>query len=134
MVVPTRGSWTRHAVLAGLAIAVAVLPTRGFAQVPPAVEAALKQMLEAVKIASYSQFVAPGDPRFLSGFTTKMFEDLNKRLAPRLKKGYSTSYLGQLHQRGYAVYVWKLTFEDGGDDVLLTVFAAGDKVSGFIPR
>lgn len=134
MVVSTRGSWTRHAVLAVVAIAVVVLPSRGFAQVPPGVDAALKQMLEAVKSASYSQFVAPGDPRFLSGFTQEMFEDLSKRLAPRLKTGYSTSYLGQLHQRGYAVYVWKLAFEDGGDDVLLTVFATGGKVSGFIPR
>ena len=125
---------TRHTVLAVLAIAVLALPTPGFAQVPTGLDAALKQMLEAVKSASYSQFVAPGDPRFMTGFTQKMFEDLSKRLAPRLKKGYSTSYLGRLHQRGYVVYVWKLAFEDGGDDVLLTVFATDGKVSGFIPR
>jgi hypothetical protein len=104
------------------------------ARPPPQVETTLRQMLEAVKDASNSRVVAPGDPRFMAGLTTTMFEDLSRCLAPRLMKGYSTSYFGQLRQRGYEVYVWKLTFDDGGDDLLLTAFATGVRITGFLPR
>ncbi len=126
----------RRALLIPVAVVAFALATSapGAAQVPPQYEAALKQMLEAVRTGSYAQFVAPGDSRFKTGYTEKMFGDLNGKLARRLEGGYSTSYLGQLRQRGYVVYVWKLSLEDRGDDLLLTLFTGNGKVSGFIPR
>ena len=54
--------------------------------------------------------MARGDLRFKNGFTLKMFEELSRQLGPRLRQGYSMTFLTTLHQRDYMVYVWKLAF------------------------
>jgi len=94
----------------------------------------IRQMLDAIQTKSYAKFVADGDERFRSGFTEKMFEDLARQLGPRLSQGYTPSFLTTLNQQGYVVYVWKLSFKDGRDDILATLFIKEGSVSGFIAR
>ncbi|MEH2102821.1 MAG: hypothetical protein V7K76_24360 [Nostoc sp.] len=39
--------------------------------------------------------------------------------------------MGNLKQQGYQVYLWKLTFLDGGDDVLARLSLKDGKIGGF---
>jgi hypothetical protein len=116
------------------ALALAVTPGPRLAELPSESESALKQMLGAIQASEYDEFVAQAESRFKAGFTRQMFESVGKQLAPRLKNGYSSSYLGKLNQGGYAVYVWKLEFKDGNDDFLVTLFIKEGKVGGFFAR
>ncbi len=107
----------------------------GLAQVPMReYDTTFSQMLDAIQSKSYDKFVANGDARFRTGFTQKMFEELSQRLGSRMEQGYAASFLTILHQQGYAVYVWKLTFKDGKDDYLVTLFIQNGEVGGFITR
>ncbi|MGC1456383.1 MAG: hypothetical protein WA946_14450 [Nitrospirota bacterium] len=94
----------------------------------------LKQMLDAIQDKSYEPFVARGDLRFKNGFTTTMFTELSRQLGPRLRQGYSMTFLTTLHQRDYMVYVWKLAFKDNKDDLLVNMAIKDGNVTGFIAR
>ncbi len=117
------------------AIALVILSESGRAQVAsPQYDTTLKQMLDAIQEKSYEPFVARGDLRFKNGFTPKMFEELSRQLGPRLRQGYSMTFLTTLHQRDYIVYVWKLAFKDNKDDFLVNMAIKDGKVTGFIAR
>jgi hypothetical protein len=116
------------------AFALIIASGAGMAQVASQYDTALKQMLDAVQEKSYEPFVARGDLRFKNGFTTKMFEELSRQLGPRLRLGYSLTFLTTLHQRDYLVYVWKLAFKDDKDDFLITLAIKDGSVTGFIAR
>ena len=112
-------------------LAFALLAPAALAQAPAEVEATMKKMLSAVQTASLADFVAAGDPGFRAGMTRPMLDDLSRQLAPKLRRGYTTSFLGKLNQQAFAVYLWKLEFKDGGDDVLVTLAAKDGQVGGF---
>ena len=117
------------------ALAIVIASGPGLAQVPlRQYDTTLKQMLDAIQSKSYDKFVADGDDRFKAGFTPKMFEDLARQLGSRLQQGYSLRFLTTLNQLDYVVYVWKITFKDAKDDILLTLFIKDGSVSGFVPR
>jgi len=97
-------------------------------------EAMLQKMLTATQSGSRSAFVADGDASFQTDITPAMFNSLSAQFAPRLKRGYTTTFVTQLHQEGYSVYVWKVEFKDGGDDLLFTLAVKGGKVGGFFLR
>jgi hypothetical protein len=106
----------------------------GWAQAPPDVETLLKKMLTATESGSRSAFVADGDASFQTDITPPMFGSFSAQFAPRLKRGYTTTFVTQLHQEGYSVYVWKVEFKDGGDDLLFTLAVKDGKVGGFFLR
>ena len=110
--------------LSGLASAV-------LGQAPPQVEATMKKMLVATQENSYEDFVADGDSTFKGGMTRQMLDGVNQQLGPRLKAGYTVSYLGKLNQHGFAVHLWRLEFKDGKDDLLATMSVKDGKVGGF---
>jgi hypothetical protein len=117
------------------ALALAIASGAEMAQVAsPQYETTLKQMLDAIQGKSYEPFVAGGDLRFKNGFTPKMFEELSRQLGPRLRQGYSMTFLTTLHQRDYIVYVWKLAFKDNKDDFLVTLAIKDGSVTGFMAR
>src|SRR4051812_6539236 len=64
----------------------------------------------------------------------EQFEAVATTLAPRLQAGHELSYLGALNQRGLRVTVWKLSFKDGGDDLLVTLGVKDGKVGMFLVR
>jgi hypothetical protein len=101
------------------------------AQAPQATESTMKRMVSAIQANSLPDFVAPGDEAFQAGMTKEMLSSINQSLASRLGQGYSSTFLTRLKQQGFEVYVWKLEFKDGNDDVLVFLALKDGKVGGF---
>jgi hypothetical protein len=110
----------------------ALLAPAALAQAPPEIEATMKKMLSAVQAGSLADFVAAGDAELRAGMTKPMLDSLSRGLAPRLRLGYTAAFLGKLNQEGFTVYLWKLEFQDGRDDVLVTLAVKGGQVGGFV--
>jgi len=91
----------------------------------------LEKLLKAVQTNDYDSFVADGTAAVKSGITKQMVEGLSAQLSPRMKQGYEIAFLGDLKQQGCQVRLWKLTFKDGGDDILAKLVLKDDKVAGF---
>ncbi len=91
----------------------------------------LKRLLGAVEASDHDSFVADGNAVFKAGITKQMFGGISTQISPRMKKGYDTTYLGQLKQQGCQVYLWKLEFKDAGDDTLAKLVLKDGKVAGF---
>lgn len=92
----------------------------------------LDKLLKAVEANDYDSFVADGTAQVKAGLTKQMLEGVSAQLAPRLKKGYDATYLGELKQSGCQVYLWKLAYKDGGDDTLARLTLKDGKVAGFL--
>jgi hypothetical protein len=104
------------------------------AQEPEEMEATLQKMLGAIQTKSLANFVEAGDASFRSGMSQAMLDGVNTQFGPRLKQGYSVTFVGRLNQQGYAVYLWKLEFKDGGDDRLVTMAVKNRKIGLFVLR
>jgi len=92
----------------------------------------LDKMLDAVMTNDYDSFVAEGTPEVKAGLTRQMLAGVNSQMAPRMKKGYDATYLGELKQQGCQVMLWKLTYKDGGDDTLARLALKEGKMAGFL--
>lgn len=92
----------------------------------------LDKLLKAVEANDYDSFVADGTAEVKAALTKQMLEGVSTQLAPRMKKGYDATYLGELKQSGCKVYLWKLTYKDGGDDILARLSLKEGKVAGFL--
>jgi negative regulator of sigma E activity len=126
--------WTDHSriVAAVLLVCVAIWTSPGVASgSEKEAEAILQRLLTAVQSHDYEAFVADGTAEFRSHLTKHIFARVSAQLSERMKRGYSTSYLGQLKKQGYPVYLWKMTFSDQGDDVLIRLVLQDQKVGGF---
>ncbi len=95
------------------------------------VQRTFTSLINAVEQNNYTQFISLGNAAFKEGITKQIFTQVSGQLAPRIKKGYSAVFLGNLKQQGYQVYLWKLTFFDGGDDVLARLSLKDGKIGGF---
>jgi len=91
----------------------------------------LDKLLKAVEMNDYDSFVADGTDAVKADLTKQMLEGVSNQIAPRMKKGYACSYLGELKQQGCQVYLWKLAYKDGGDDTLAKLVLKDGKVAGF---
>jgi hypothetical protein len=91
----------------------------------------LDKLLKAVEANDYKSFVADGTAPFKTGITKQIFEGVSAQMIPRMKKGYTCFYLGELKQQGMSVYLWKLVYKDGESDTLVKLVLTGDKVAGF---
>lgn len=87
-------------------------------------------LLAATVADNFEQFVSVGDERFKSGLKPEVFHHVSRGLAPRLQKGVTPTFLGELRQSCYMASLWRLRFNDGGDDLLFRMAVAGDKVVG----
>ena len=87
-------------------------------------------LLAATAADNFEQFVSVGDEKFKSRLKPEMFHHVSRGLAPRLQKGFTPTFLGELRQNGYIAYLWRLGFDDGGDDRLFRMGMAGNKVVG----
>ena len=96
------------------------------------VQTTFTSLMAAIEENNYGNFLSQGNVAFKQGITKQMFTQVSGQLAPRMKKGYSAVFLGELKQQGYQVYLWKLTFKDGGDDFLARLSLKDGKVGGFL--
>ena len=99
---------------------------------PPAAEATMKKMIEAVKTKAFESFMADTDDDMRAALSRQMFEGVSNQLAPRLKQGYRTSYLTKLRQEGADVFLWKLEISDNKNDHLIKLSHKDGKVAGFL--
>jgi hypothetical protein len=114
-----------------LVVFTALLPGTAPAE-EPGHPALLKKMLAAIQANDYDTFVADGDPAFKAALTTSVFRSGTSRVVPRLAGGYTPTYLGSLSQGGFSVFLWKLSFKDGTDDLLVKLALKNGKVGGFV--
>jgi len=99
--------------------------------VDPQVRDQLDILLTAVQNGDYNAFIANGTAMFKESITQQIFKVVSVQMNWRLEQGYEAIYLDTLNQQGCLVYVWKLVFTDGGDDVLAKLVIKDDKVAGF---
>jgi hypothetical protein len=97
----------------------------------PEVQKTFDKLLSAIKANDRDAFVADATDAVKQGLTPQVMEGVNKQLSSRLTKGYEAQYLCALKQVGHQVHLWKLTFTDGGDDVVIRLALKDGKVAGF---
>jgi hypothetical protein len=97
----------------------------------PSTERTVNTLLTDIATNNYDALVANAAPALKSRITRETFKQVSTQLSPRLKKGYKLQYLGSLKQQGVEVLLWKITYQDGGDDMLSRLVIQEDKVAGF---
>jgi hypothetical protein len=93
-------------------------------------EKIFKSLLVAQTAKDYAAFVADANDNLKAALTKTQFEAASNVLNKRIIGGYETTFLGELNQHGYQVFLYKLSFKDGGDDMLGTLSLKDDKVGG----
>lgn len=100
---------------------------------PPGIAiGSLQTILDSLASGNYDLFATVGNSAYKAGITKQMFEGVSEQLAPRMEQGYSIVYFGHLKQRDYQVYLWRLSFADGGDEFVTRMTMDGDKVAGIL--
>jgi RNA polymerase sigma factor (sigma-70 family) len=88
-------------------------------------------LMKATKDEDYAAFIADGNTAFKT-LKEAEFKDLCAEVSPRLKKGYTVVFLGGLKDSGAHVTVWKIAYDDHGNDDLMRVAVINDKVGGAV--
>ena len=107
------------------------IPNLNAATDGPSIEGTLDTLLASIAANNYNVLVANAAPALKSRITKETFTQVSAQLSPRLKKGYKPQYLGSLKQQGVEVFLWKITYQDGGDDTLARLVIQENKVAGF---
>ena len=123
-------------IAASLFFALAVLapPCVAESQVSPQLSATFNKMLGALEANDYNAFISEADATVRAALSTQMLQAVNELYGRRMKAGYAAAYLGSLRQQGHDVHLWKLVFNDHGDDALIQLSMRNGKVSGFVIR
>jgi hypothetical protein len=119
---------------AGIVIALAVLAWISILNAAtngPSTERTMDTLLTAIATNNYDALVANAAPALKERITKETFMQVSTQLAPRLRKGYKLQYLGSLKQQGVEVFLWKITYQDGGDDMLARLVIQENRVAGF---
>lgn len=99
---------------------------------PQNVIVCLQTILDATDSGNYDHFFTVRNSSCKAGITRQMLECVSEQLSPRMLEGYTTTYFGHLKQLHYQIYLWKLSFEDGGDEFVIRMTMDGDKVAGIL--
>lgn len=99
---------------------------------PPNVIDCLRTILDAFVSGNYELFTTVGNSSYKTDITKQMFEGVSEQLSSRMVKGYATTYFGHLKQLHYQIYLWKLSFEDDGDEFVIRMTMDRDKVAGIL--
>jgi len=97
----------------------------------PTTERNINMLLTWITTNNYDGLVADSAPPLKSEITKEKFIEITTQLSPRLKQGYKVQYLSNLKKQGIEFFLWKITFQDGGDDLLAFLTIQEDKVAGF---
>jgi hypothetical protein len=107
-----------------------VLPVR--AEDPPAPsKEVFEKLVNGLATDNYETFVELGGDRFKDAFTADVIADLTKKVGDPLKDGYDAVYFGTIRQHGQDTYVWKLSFKDGRDDLLMRFSLKEGRLNAF---
>ncbi len=97
---------------------------------PAAADVIFKRLLAAQTSKDYDNFVAECSDQLKAALTKTQFEASSNILNARFKGGYDSAFLGEMNQKGFEVYLYRLRFKDGGDDMLATLSLKNGKVGG----
>lgn len=103
----------------------------GANEVQPEVDVAFRQMLHATIHNNYDQFIAGTDSSIKTTLKPRDLLEVSLKIRPRADKGYRVEYLGYYNVSGHTTHLWKVVFDDGGDDVLATMSQKDGRISGF---
>ena len=112
-------------------VVLAWIPILNAATDGPSTEGTVNTLLAAIATNNYDALVANAAPALKTRITKETFTQVSTQLSPRLKKGYKLQYLGSLKQQGVEVFLWKIIYKDGGDDMLARLVVQEGKVAGF---
>ncbi|HEY4283080.1 MAG TPA: hypothetical protein VGM62_08445 [Chthoniobacterales bacterium] len=90
----------------------------------------LEMSILAIDQGDYERFMHLCDDNFRRDITREKFDKVHRELEPRFRHDWSSRPAGNLKQRGCDVYLWILTFKDGGDDLLFRVSVKEGKLAG----
>jgi hypothetical protein len=93
-----------------------------------------KKLLAAQVAKDYDAFVADASTTLKAALSKTQFEAASDLMIPKLAAGYEIAPLGELNQRGYEIYLYRLRFKNGGDDMLGTLSLKDGKVAGILFR
>ena len=88
------------------------------------------KLLAAQLAGNYDAFVADANDQLKAALTKTQFDSASKVIKKRLIDGYNETFLGELNQRGYQVFLYRLRPKDGGDDLLATMSLKDGKIGG----
>lgn len=117
-------------------LVVALALCAGVAHAQPAAAAQLSadllfhQLLDAQATKNYDAFVAHGTTQLKAALTKTQFDASSDLMITRLEGGCDIDPLGELNQKGMEVYLYRLRFKDGGDDMLSTMALKNGQVAG----
>ncbi len=101
------------------------------ADADPATKATFDRLVAAIQAKDRDAFVKDATDEMRQAITLQLMDSINRDIGTRLAKGFEPTYLCQLKQRGHQVYLWKVAFKDGGDDVIIRIVMRDDKLAGF---
>jgi len=116
--------------LAGL-VFIALMVGNSFAADQGIAEKTVKGMLAAVQKDNYESFMSRKSDSFRNAITKENFKGINTALGPRLKIEHNLHYFGSLNRAGHEIFLWKISYKDGGDDTLIILAFNDQGVSGF---
>jgi hypothetical protein len=93
-------------------------------------EKMFKRLVAAQTAKEYTAFLADADDTVKAALTKTQFDASSNLMIKRTSGGYGLTFLGELNQHGYQVFLYRLRFKDGGDDMLATMSLKDDKVAG----
>ena len=93
-------------------------------------DALFHQLLNAQALKDYEAFVAHGTLELKAALGKTQFDAASDFMNNRLKGGYEVDPFGELNQRGLQVFLYRLRFKDGGDDMLGVMSLKDDQVGG----
>lgn len=114
-----------------IGLLLALVSAAGADEPPAATKKTFEKLIKAVEANDRAAFIADATEAVKKGMTDEVMTSVSDLLAPRLKKGYEARYLCDLKQAGHQVYLWKFSFKDGGDDVVVRIAMQDGKVDGF---
>jgi hypothetical protein len=89
-----------------------------------------ERVLKALEREDYDAFVAEAD-KDMRKMRLEHFHTLAERHAPRLRSGHNLRLLDDRWRGAVHVSRWKLIFQDGGPDAVLTLGVKDGKVATF---
>src|SRR5271154_4622942 len=97
-------------------------------------EKIFNSLLAAQTAKDYDAFIADADDNLKAALSKTQFDASSNLMIKRTSGGYDSTFLGELNQHGYQVFLYRLHFKDGGDDILGTMSLKDDKVGGIYFR
>lgn len=90
-----------------------------------------EELLTAIAAKDYDAFVAKGSPAFRLAAGQDRLEAAHAALGDRLSHGRHVAVLGDVHRHRTTDWIFKLQFDDDGDDLLCNLAMEGWQVAGF---